>query len=1107
MSNFGDYNFGYGNQWNSTTPSWDGMGSSNLNTNTTSNSNNNNSSTPISSTSSATYGGGVSSNVSGGYKRQWQTANPAEEKKSSKMMKMNQTYGGSNNNNQDQYANVDVMYNHLGQYTGNWNENKKKGSNANWGTPSHFNSGGNQWQGKSPQKNMKNFGYQGGFQNDYSWDYSAETYVDETDYSDFGTGYYNNQGGFEDYYAEPPTYGGAFDQKQRGAKFGGRGQRGGGASRGTRTGQQSSWGQWGTEENSPFGLGNGGLSSSGIFGSPRGRRGTGRGGGNIGNEINRIREAIRTVQGYSDIDLSFLLDGSETFQQGNQFNKSGRTGRGMGYDGSVKRGGLSLRGKLQRGSWTNFGDRSALRGGARGMGRGATRGVRGKFGKASPLQNVNVPADPSKMSTSEKIKYFSLWLKHDYPKCNAIQTVENAMTSCKLKLQHSYDVEELVRIGGRSMYTAKLTLENKFLARAVAASKKDLKHEVYKKAVEVLTKQNIGSIMKLKDPGPEKMREELTNTLSKTQTDAAWEKVVDICTEKGLNSDGEVKFHGTDLQIGFQQVMAQLKSSTPQPDNEISAFIQAFSASHCTLDHTYTPTDSRLPNGKALFHGCVTIADVVVGRGIGCKKKDAKHEAYKQAVDFLKENSLETVLKGNKKAPVEHSGYSITSNDLKSPRSSSEAATFTDLASKLEALIKLMKELAYRSNTVNTVDTMAVQCCLAPTCLYRKVDADNQKRTLACELYLDNLLIASGEGETRKDAQINAYTNAWDVLSTNTPNYLISEHHMLTIKDKLDPMVIDIVVKGFGKYGESNLPRLRRLKIQTPESCKSLEELVIMEHEDWKYDRQRHAFCILNNSSTMCGMLMEWEIEPQGDMFKCKMFIQKKAVAEASASSKNNARNTAAAIALMKLYQTQDVIRIVRRDDAARWLPYENIVEEGRKLEVECGGDIELLGGLPLSEKLDNQSEHKEGKGKSNEKGDDNDNVEAVNKFAVKYMEQLMKSYVEQPTLDDLIFGPGMLSLERKEVTNIAFNLHLKMDVRQHEGQGYLCISKKLSPEEISNFLKTHTTGHGKYVLVPKVELPGSMETSFSDTSSPTKNTEISNLQNKKDFTMDVSVN
>lgn len=199
-------------------------------------------------------------------------------------------------------------------------------------------------------------------------------------------------------------------------------------------------------------------------------------------------------------------------------------------------------------------------------------------------------------------------------------------------------------------------------------------------------------------------------------------------------------------------------------------------------------------------------------------------------------------------------------------------------------------------------------------------------------------------------------------------------------------------------------------------------------------------------------------------------------------------------------------MQIVRRDDAARWLPYEDIVEEGRKLEVECGGDIELLGGLSMTEKVDNQSESKEGK--DNEKGDDNDNIEPVNKFAIKYMEQLMQSYVENPTLDDLIFGPGMSSLERKEVTNIAFNLHLKMDVRQHEGQSYLCISKKLSPEEISHFLKTHTTGHGKYVLVPKVELPGSMETSFSDTSSPTKTTEISsNLQSKKDFTMDVSVN
>lgn len=186
----------------------------------------------------------------------------------------------------------------------------------------------------------------------------------------------------------------------------------------------------------------------------------------------------------------------------------------------------------------------------------------------------------------------------------------------------------------------------------------------------------------------------------------------------------------------------------------------------------------------------------------------------------------------------------------------------------------------------------------------------------------------------------------------------------------------------------------------------------------------------------------------------------------------------------------------MRRDDSTRWIPYQQIVEQGNVLENECSGNIDLLGGLPIFENLPEKD------GKEREKDGD-----GLNKFAVKYMEQLMNEYVEKETLDDLIFGPGITSLERKVVTNIAFNLHLKMDVRQHEGKNYLCISKKLSPEEISYFLKVHNSGHGKYVLVPKVELPGSMETSFSDSSSSTKTSEISSMHGKKDFTIDVSVN
>jgi hypothetical protein len=43
---------------------------------------------------------------------------------------------------------------------------------------------------------------------------------------------------------------------------------------------------------------------------------------------------------------------------------------------------------------------------------------------------------------------------------------------------------------------------------------------------------------------------------------------------------------------------------------------------------------------------------------------------------------------------------------------------------------------------------------------------------------------------------------------------------------------------------------------------------------------------------------------------RCEISLQKKLIGEAKAMSKNNARNLAAADALFKLYETQDVIKV-----------------------------------------------------------------------------------------------------------------------------------------------------------------------------------------------------
>lgn len=76
--------------------------------------------------------------------------------------------------------------------------------------------------------------------------------------------------------------------------------------------------------------------------------------------------------------------------------------------------------------------------------------------------------------------------------------------------------------------------------------------------------------------------------------------------------------------------------------------------------------------------------------------------------------------------------------------------------------------------------------------------------------------------------------------------------------------------KGYGKTQESNRCRLNRLK-QLPKEKQKASELIIIEHEDWIQDRKKHSRCILNQSATQCGCLLEWTTEPENGCFRYQL--------------------------------------------------------------------------------------------------------------------------------------------------------------------------------------------------------------------------------------------
>ncbi|XP_033732567.1 uncharacterized protein LOC117321995 [Pecten maximus] len=736
--------------------------------------------------------------------------------------------------------------------------------------------------------------------------------------------------------------------------------------------------------------------------------------------------------------------------RGQQQQQSWGRGQGMrggrGNNRGNQGGMMGKRGQQKPG----FPPQKAFTGPMRGNKRG--RGGRGGNAMVPPIHSlakVSVP-DVSKMSIAEKIRRFCLYLQAETNKVNSIQTIENALTGSKLGLKTEYEVEELMRVAGRWMYTGYLKLDGIFLTRSVGANKKEVKHDVYTKGLELLKTKTVAEVFALKDPGVEAIRSELTNSLEVKKEGLGKTESLQVAKQ----AMEEMTNTFSTKHDGFDKLMTYLRQSSNLPESQISCIEQGISASHCGLTHSFDGQMVRLPTGKLFFRGTLTIAEVVIAVGTGYKKKDAKVQTYERALEALRTKTMVQILKS---VPEAETGTGVVQEKV--PPVPEKDRSSQTLLEKMTEITQLIKEAQFRENNINYLDVTAIHLGFTPTCIYRKLEAEGNKTMISCELYLDSILISTGEAERRKEAQVETYNNAWDVLCTTAPDYILKEHKRLKPGEQDDPSVMDVWVKGSGKpNANTNMPGLKRNKMDPNEAWKTVEVIVLMEHEDWSFDRQRQAFCILNYSSTLNGMLLQWQTEHDGNMFKSTINLQHKNIGEASALGKNTSRNLAAACALFKLYETQDVIRISRRDDTKLWVEYSEIKKKAEALRVANGAPKEEEVDTPVTTVTQGEGEEKP-------------SVPA-NKWVIQVAEQMITQHIAKQTLEELIFGPGMPFSESKEVRQIARNMDLKHDIRQLEGQSFLIIHKRTTPQEMVKVLRANNSQSGKYSLVDKTTLP-----------------------------------
>ncbi|KAL4240562.1 hypothetical protein ACF0H5_001354 [Mactra antiquata] len=797
----------------------------------------------------------------------------------------------------------------------------------------------------------------------------------------------------------------------RGGKFGGGGGGGGfsGQSYGTTGGSEQGDGQF--VGGTPSSL----LNMQVGFGGGRG--GKGRGGGQ---------------QNYG---------GSNTYASRGGGNKSFGGGQsfGSGWGGSGGRGGGSARG------------------GSRGAG-----GFKSRIGVLRP--------ESATMSLVQKFEKLGNFLRGDVMRSNAIQSIENACVTLGLAMKTDYTSDEFPRIHNRLIFSGALRINGIFLARGVGVNKKELKHEVYNTALEILKTKSVKDINELKDPGPETVRICIERILKETRP--KYQEGIGVPTNQ-TTTDVVAKIQGSlnsvlQLQIGLGKLLAYMKGPQKMPDNAIAKLEQSMIASKCGLRHMFqvqTPADSEIP----VYNGEFILEDTCIARASDSNRKTCKTETYIAAWDALTTKQVtDLVIPVSKDEETlndddEHEkNEAIVSGDQHDgempPAVVKPSLREASLTERFKNLFNVLSVCAYSEQLVNQVDNCIFNSGLNSTCIYKKSDYGCTYPT-SCEFFVENYFIALGLGNTKVECMNGAYSMAYDVLTTHSPDDILINCRKMQENETVGPLIFDVVVKGErGQSRESNIALLHRHGFQADDESKNISDLVIVETKIWQTNRKLNAFAILQKTAALNGMLLQWVFlpgEPSKKHYKyehrpvskvgCQLFLKNKKVSEHFGYGKNKTRDFAASDILFHLYERNDTVMIVRTADDQKWIPFSTIESEAN-----------------IMRKAANQPASN-GQGKRQ-----------ADMYIVKCVQKRMTEFFPRNDCEELIIGPGLQSLELLEVQKYAESIHVLMEKRQNNCKTYCVFYSQPDMRQVVAALKSMPpkSTYGRFKLIPKLELP-----------------------------------
>ena len=505
---------------------------------------------------------------------------------------------------------------------------------------------------------------------------------------------------------------------------------------------------------------------------------------------------------------------------------------------------------------------------------------------------------------------------------------------------------------------------------------------------------------------------------------------------------------------------------------------------------------------ELIFNGAV----LSVGRGTN--KKTAKSESFDKCVEklgkpFLRlsndisgklilESSVEPfsdlTVTQESEPPIKKSKTNIVSQSVPGsfeagtsfPRHSESAADEARLE-QFQQLGVTFRNLKCLGQNPTQLIHMAIQKCQSGQ-MKLVVDFKQDGVSFICDVMIDNVLVAQGNGASKKAAKTHAFEVCSEVMTNPYLRIIQPESNLFVLESSHVPFANDnpLQICRTPKRGmDKVVPKIQNQKANIQRSHQERREpmshFILMQPN--VPDDQLNAITVLQNSAVFNRVQIQYEYFDLQSGVQCNLYLGDDQIADVTASKRQEAKQYAADLALVKLRDKCWTIQSKQQADTNETgiskdevkgnkinesIPESNVGNQLLKKMGWVGGGIGKSGqGIAEPVSVDSVI-NRSGLGLQAEQG--------IAKDFLPRVKAIIMDYAKSRKFGDLIFTSEFSKEERALIHKESQKLGLKSHSHGKGEDRYLILSRKMSAREIFDYVQQNGGETPKYSLVP----PGS---------------------------------